>query len=71
LEAFSLIEEISGKKMSYEFVDKNRKGDHICYISNLSKIYAHYPTWKITKDLKETFREICDAWQEKRIGPAW
>src|SRR3984957_7437052 len=39
LEAFSLIEEISGKKMSYEFVDKNRKGDHICYISNLSKIH--------------------------------
>jgi CDP-paratose 2-epimerase len=64
LEAFSLIEEISGKKMSYEFVDWNRKGDHICYISNLSKIKAHYPTWKITKDLKETFREICDAWRE-------
>jgi CDP-paratose 2-epimerase len=72
LEAFNLIEEISGKKMSYEFVDQNRKGDHICYISNLSKIHAHYPTWKITKDLKETFREICEAWQEKRIGgPAW
>ena len=65
LEAFSLIEEISGEKMSYEFVDRNRKGDHICYISNLSKINAHYPAWKVTKGLKETFREICDAWRRR------
>lgn len=62
LEAFNLIEEISGKKMSYQYVDQNRKGDHICYISNLAKIKAHFPEWKITKDLRETFREIYEAW---------
>lgn len=65
LEAFNLIAEISGKKMSYELVDQNRKGDHICYISNLSKIKTHFPKWKITKDLKETFREICEAWRKR------
>ena len=33
LEAFELITEISGKKMFYKYIDQNRKGDHICYIS--------------------------------------
>jgi CDP-paratose 2-epimerase len=65
LEAFSLIKEVSGKEMSYEYVDQNRKGDHICYISNLAKIKAHFPKWKITKDLKETFQEIYGAWRRR------
>src|SRR4029077_5581306 len=58
IEAFSLIADISGKKMTYEYVDENRKGDHICYISDLSKMRAHYPKWNITKDLRSTFEEI-------------
>jgi CDP-paratose 2-epimerase len=66
LEAFRLIKEISGKEMSSEYVDQNRKGDHICYISNLSKIKAHFPKWQITKDLKETFQEIYEAWRLRR-----
>jgi CDP-paratose 2-epimerase len=66
LEAFRLIKEISGKEMSFEYVDQNRKGDHICYISNLSKIKAHFPKWQITKDLKETFQEIYEAWRLRR-----
>jgi len=63
LEALTLIKEVSGKEMSYEYVDQNRKGDHICYISDLSKIKAHYPQWKVSKDLKETFREIYEGWR--------
>ena len=58
IEAFSLIESISGKKMIYEYLDKNRSGDHICYYSNLSKINAHYQNWSITKDLGSIFEEI-------------
>ena len=66
LEAFSLIAEISGKKMSYEYVDQNRKGDHICYISDLSKMRSHYPKWNITKGLRTTFEEIYEAWLRRR-----
>jgi CDP-paratose 2-epimerase len=62
LEAFKLAEEISGKAMVYDYVDKNREGDHICYISDLSKIRAHYPEWDITKGLRATFEEIHRAW---------
>jgi CDP-paratose 2-epimerase len=66
LEAFELIASISGQKMNYEYVDQNRAGDHICYISNLDKMKAHYPGWGITKNLKTTFQEIHDAWVKRK-----
>jgi CDP-paratose 2-epimerase len=51
LEAFDLTEQITGKKMVYEYIDENRIGDHICYYSDLSKMKEHYPEFGITKDL--------------------
>ena len=65
LEAFKLIESISNKPMKYTYIEENRIGDHICYISDLSKIKEDYPTWGITKDLKTTFQEIHDSWRSK------
>lgn len=62
LEAFKLIESISGKPMVYEYDEQNRQGDHICYISDLSKMRAHYPAWDITKGLEVTFNEIYESW---------
>jgi len=67
LEAFELIASISGKPMCYQYSDQNRSGDHMCYISDLSKMRAHYPNWDITKDLKTTFIEIHDSWA-RRLG---
>lgn len=62
LEAFQRIESITGKPMHYEYVDKNREGDHICYISDLTKIKQHFPTWDITVNLQKTFEAIYEAW---------
>jgi CDP-paratose 2-epimerase len=67
LEAFDLIASISGKPMRHEYVDQNRAGDHICYISNLEKMRAHYPGWGITKSLRTTFGEIYASWKERRM----
>jgi CDP-paratose 2-epimerase len=66
LEAFDLIQEISGIEMSYEYTPQNRKGDHICYISDLSRMKQDYPRWGITRDLKTTFIEIYESWRERR-----
>jgi CDP-paratose 2-epimerase len=63
LEAFDYVEQLTGKKMNYEYIDKNREGDHICYISNLTRFRSHYPQWDISKSLDDIFREIVDAWQ--------
>jgi CDP-paratose 2-epimerase len=61
LEAFERISALSGKKMNYEYVDQNRKGDHICYISDLSKLKSHFPGWTVTKSLDSIFSEIYQA----------
>jgi CDP-paratose 2-epimerase len=58
LEAIAKVEEMSGKKLNWNYVNENRKGDHICYISDLSKFKSHYPEWKITIGLDGIFREI-------------
>jgi CDP-paratose 2-epimerase len=58
LEAFNLTEQITGKKMIYEYVDENRIGDHICYYSDLSKIKEHYPKFGITKNLNYIIENI-------------
>jgi 2-polyprenyl-3-methyl-5-hydroxy-6-metoxy-1,4-benzoquinol methylase len=58
LEAISIAEELSGKKLSWEYVDENRVGDHICYISDLSRFKQDYPDWKITKSVKRIIAEI-------------
>ncbi len=63
LEAFAATEKLTGKKM--EYVDKNREGDHICYISDLKKVKEHYPGWKITKSLADIFSEIVEAWKKR------
>ncbi|MBN8879619.1 MAG: NAD-dependent epimerase/dehydratase family protein [Sphingobacteriales bacterium] len=65
LEAFKLIESISGRPMKYSYSEVNRIGDHMCYISDLSKLYTHYPGWQITKDLSTTFGEIHNAWKNR------
>jgi CDP-paratose 2-epimerase len=65
LEAFEKIASLSGKPMNYEYVEENRTGDHICYISNLDKMRAHYPGWDITKSLDQIFEEIYQSWMQR------
>ncbi|OOQ57069.1 NAD-dependent epimerase/dehydratase family protein [Mucilaginibacter pedocola] len=60
-EAFSIAEKFTGKKQVYTYIDENRIGDHMCYISNLDKMRAHYPNWDITISLEETIRQIVAA----------
>ena len=64
-EAFKIAEKFSGKPQVYQYVDENRIGDHICYISDLTKMRRHYPAWDITVSLEETIRQIVAATQEK------
>lgn len=65
LEAFDRIAALSGKKMEYTYMDKNREGDHICYYSDLRKMRAHYPDWDISKSLDDIFGEILASWRQR------
>jgi CDP-paratose 2-epimerase len=44
-----------------KYVDQNRQGDHICYISDLSRLKAHYPDWSITRSLPAIVDEMVAA----------
>jgi len=61
LEAFQRVESLTGKPMQWEYVDMAREGDHMCYISNLSKMKQHYPGWDITLTLDETIQQIVES----------
>ncbi len=62
IEAFSLVESCTGKKMKWIYDIQARKGDHICYYSDLRKIKTDYPSWRINKSLSYIFNEIIDMW---------
>lgn len=64
-EAFAMAEKFSGKQQVFEYVDKNREGDHICYYSDLRKMKTHYPSWDITITLEETIRQIVESWKNR------
>lgn len=65
IEAIEFIENETGKKMKTEYVEKNRIGDHICYISDLSRIKKDFPNWTIQKSLQETIIEIIKSIKKK------
>jgi CDP-paratose 2-epimerase len=65
LEAFQHVERLTGTPMKYEYVEQNREGDHICYISDLTRFREHYPTWELSKSLDMIFEEIVAAWDAR------
>ena len=69
LEAFQLVEQITGVKQQYSYVDENRVGDHICYYSDLRKLQNHFPEWEIKRSLRDTVGEIVGNWQVRLKHP--
>ncbi len=58
LEAIELCEEISGRKLSWEYIEDNRIGDHVWWISDVRKFREHYPEWNFRYGLREILEEI-------------
>ncbi|MBV8843224.1 MAG: NAD-dependent epimerase/dehydratase family protein [Bryobacterales bacterium] len=69
LEAFAMVQELTGKRQKYAYLEQNRIGDHICYYSDLRKMKAHFPGWTITRSLQAVFREIVDSWKVRLVEP--
>ena len=58
LEAIRLCQDISGRRLDWTYVEDNRIGDHIWYISDVRRFQSHYPAWKYRYGLKEILQEI-------------
>ena len=58
VEAITLCEQISGNQLDWNYVEQNRQGDHIWWISDLSRFQKHYPSWKQKYDVPAILQEI-------------
>jgi CDP-paratose 2-epimerase len=61
LEAIAEGERISGRKLEWSYIEENRIGDHIWWISDVRKFQAHFPEWKYRYDLGAILQEIYAA----------
>lgn len=69
LEAIDTINKIAGTNWSnYTISEQNRIGDHIWYISDLTKFKSHYPDWNITISLEETIKQMVEFEKSKING---
>ncbi|MFH0918062.1 MAG: NAD-dependent epimerase/dehydratase family protein [Candidatus Omnitrophota bacterium] len=64
LEAIQMCEQLTGGKFNYEYIDTNRIGDHIWWISDLSKFRSHYPDWQYKFGIEETIKQIFNSQKE-------
>jgi len=60
LEAIARLEDLTGLELRTEYVDEARRGDHICYISDLAAFRRDYPAWELTVSLDEILRGLAD-----------
>jgi CDP-paratose 2-epimerase len=61
LEAIARIETLTDCKINWTYSEQSRKGDHICYISNMTKFKSHYPSWSLTRSLDSILEEMVAA----------
>ena len=65
LEAIERFEGLFGRKLEWEYVEEARRGDHICYISDLGRLRSDYPDWEVRISLDDLFDELVTAGQPR------
>ena len=61
LEAIAKLEKLLGKKAQTTYAEDNRIGDHIWYISDMTKFQTHYPEWKQKYDTDAILEEMVSS----------
>ncbi|NCN58626.1 NAD-dependent epimerase [Candidatus Roizmanbacteria bacterium CG22_combo_CG10-13_8_21_14_all_38_20] len=64
LEAIEKIEKRLGKKAKVVYIDENRIGDHIWYVSDVSKFQKHYPKWEYKYGIDRIIEELCNVYKK-------
>jgi CDP-paratose 2-epimerase len=70
LEAIARLEELAGRPIDSEYVEEARRGDHICYISDLGRFRSDYPDWEVSISLEEILSELAAAQPRARSKTA-
>jgi CDP-paratose 2-epimerase len=61
LEAIGRFEELTGRELEREYVEEARRGDHICYITDLSRFRRDHPEWELSVSLEGILSELAAA----------
>jgi CDP-paratose 2-epimerase len=69
LEAVDLCERLTGEPLNWTYVAESRVGDHIWWLSDMSRFKSHYPEWNYRYDLEMLLAEIVDE-TRNRLGRA-
>jgi CDP-paratose 2-epimerase len=70
LEAIASCEELAGKPINWSYVDDNRVGDHVWWISDVRRFQSDYPEWQFTYDIRAMLEEIHDAMRQRTYSSA-
>ncbi len=58
LEAIQHCEVIADRKLIWNYIESNRIGDHIWWISDVHKFKNYYPNWEINYTVEDILKEI-------------
>lgn len=61
LETIAMLADM-GLQLDYTYQEQHRIGDHICYISDLTKLQAHFPTWQLEYDIPSIVGELVEQY---------
>ncbi len=65
LEAIEYCEQLTERPMLWTYTEENRLGDHVWWISDVSKFKRHYPHWELRYDVPRICREIYESTKER------
>lgn len=66
MEAIEALERLADRQLRRSYQDRNRVGDHICYISDTRKFQSHYPDWRMEYSIERILRELVESETERR-----
>ena len=61
LECIDRLQQMADRKITTRYEPANRRGDHICYITDLRKFRSHYPSWNVSRSLDDILEELLRA----------
>jgi CDP-paratose 2-epimerase len=61
VECLAMLEDRLGRPVSWTYDDQARRGDHVCYMTDLGKFRSHFPGWSVTRSLDQILDELVEV----------
>ncbi|MDB5540897.1 MAG: NAD-dependent epimerase [Devosia sp.] len=68
LEGIRLCEQIAGRRLDVTYNPENRRGDHIWWISDISRFQTDFPDFQLTFDITATLEDIHEAGRRRWVA---